>query len=118
MSHMIDFTTMKKWMPDYANAASIFVNETHTYTMAADGFLALSLYQYGGPASAQTNGPTVSVNGKFILKSISGARASNQATVSNLSTTIPVCANDVVNVTYSSDVAGSTDIVFIPGRWV
>ena len=112
----IDFTTMKRWLPDYSNSTSIMVSSQKSYTMSADGFISLGLFRYAGASAADAR-ITVTINGKTVGYVGNGAIAANNAKQANYTNMFPVLAGDVVTVEFSSDVTALTSIYFIPGKW-
>lgn len=115
-SAKIDYTTLKRWVPDYENAASIFVNNTKTYTMANTGFLSLELFKYASSSAAYVE-LKVTIDGVVVAGARSDASSTSGAKVVTYNGMIPVSAGDVVQVEYSAD-ANSSNIWFIPGKWV
>lgn len=115
-SSKIDFTTMKRWLPDYSNATSILVSNKSSYTMDADGFISVGLYRYNAPTMTDVT-IAVSINGKTVGYVGSGAVAANGAKVVSYTNMFPVLAGDVVTVNFSPDTIVLSRIYFMPGRW-
>lgn len=115
-SQNIDFTTMKRWLPDYSNATSILVSNKTSYTMDADGFINVGLYRYDNPASTDVT-IAITINSKTVGYVGSGAVAVNGAKVVTYTNMFPVLAGDIVTVNFSSDTAVLSRIYFMPGKW-
>lgn len=112
----IDFTTMKRWLPDYSNATSILVSNKASYTMESDGFVNVGLYRYNDPASTDVTIAVV-INNVTVGYIGSGAVAANGAKAGTYTGMFPVLAGDIVTVNFSPDTAALSRIYFIPGKW-
>lgn len=112
----IDFTTMKRWLPDYSNASSILVSNKASYTMGADGFVNVGLYRYNSPESTDVT-ISVAINGVTVGYVGSGAVAANGAKVGTYTGMFPVLAGDIVTVNFSPDTVTLSRMYFIPGKW-
>ena len=107
----IDFTTMKKWVPDYANRGSTNLltgsGSTHSFTIQENGFITYSLKIYGVQNHAQ-----IYINSKIIIDEeavTSSAYGPNGV--------LPVSIGDEIYCVYSTDTGGNF-VYFIPGKWV
>lgn len=108
-SDKIDFSTMKKWMPDYSNQVSL--GRITEYTATEDGWICASYYGYN------TNGiytAIIKVNNKTVWTDSTEATAPNGTRASRGTIMIPLCKRDTI--TGLSGVA--EDSYFIPGKWV
>lgn len=115
-SDKIDYSSLKKWVPDYANATSILVSGTSTYSMSADGFVSVGLYRYQSP-SATDSTITIKINNVPVGYIGSGAVAANGAKTVTYSNLLPVLTGDSVEIQFSGDVAVLSSAYFIPGKW-
>ena len=107
-SSNIDFTTMKKWIPDYENKGSTNIL-SKTINVIADGwidFQEIVRYSTSGDVFLK-----ISVNEELII-SVTG-RKDSEAKFSGL---VPVRSGDTVSVLYSSD-WGTPKAYFVPGKW-
>lgn len=106
----IDFTTMKCWVPDYANRGSTSLltgsGSTHSFTIQSNGFITYSLQRYGSGNYAQ-----IYINNKLIVDE---EALNNSAYGPN--GILPVAAGDQIYCKYSTD-TGNNFVYFIPGKW-
>lgn len=113
-SALLPTSTMKVFMPDYANQSSTNVFSSGTsYTASATGFIYV-LYSSYSTAGAITN--FIAVNSKAVMSGYQEAKAPSGAWVASASGTFPIAAGDVVTV-------GTGTVItkvgyFVPGRWV
>lgn len=112
----IDFTTMKKWVPDYSNYGSTNLwASSSTTTITENGFVYAFINAYKTNANSQTN---IKINGKIVAQSHAEARGPNNAVVCDCSGIFPVSAGDIVSYDVHSGNVNSRDCYFIPGKWV
>ena len=110
----IDFTTLKRWSPDYANKSStnLFSSSTSA-TMTGNGFIEYEINYYN-TSSAPTL--TLKINDKSVQIAEGGKDLNN-----NLATTMSgmrqVSVGDVVTLTKSGN-KNYQRLYFIPGKWV
>lgn len=104
----IDFTTLKKWIPDYASYQNISTMPTSDspYTCPSDGFISFKMYKYGSGTTGE-----VYINGTMVAQV--DAPSSGAA---GLSLVVPVASGDSVYFKRNLDTSGW--LHFIPGRWV
>lgn len=107
-SQNIDFATLKKWVPDYANRSNtnLIPNKETTVTIQDTGFICFSIIRY-----SNGNHSAVSINGKQMMES--PAAASGYGTCTGV---LPVTSGDIVTLEYNTDTPHW--FYFIPGRWV
>lgn len=107
-ANSIDFTTMKKWVPDYANRSNtnLIPNKETTVTIQDTGFICFSIIRY-----SNGNNSAVSINGKQMMGST--AAASGYGTCTGV---LPVTSGDIVTLEYNADTPHW--LYFIPGKWV
>ena len=111
----IDFTTMKKWVPDYANATVTNVFTSNVYTASGDGFVYVFWEGYNQSAAIDAS---IQVNGLRIARNVSENTSSSAARTGSVSAFCPVCAGDVVSINYNSGtVQNIREGFFIPGKW-
>ena len=110
----IDFTTMKRWVPDYSNMSSTnLASQSDTFTIADTGFMQFKL-------NAWSQSPvqlTLSINGKTIFDETFEPRTSNSLCQGTISGVIPVTNGDVVSFSKSGS-WNNHEAHFIPGKWV
>ena len=104
----IDFTTLKKWIPDYANRSNtnLIPNKETTVTIQDTGFICFSIIRY-----SNGNHSAVSINGKQMMES--PAASSGYGTCTGV---LPVTSGDIVTLEYNTDTPHY--MYFIPGKWV
>ena len=110
-SDNIDFTTMKKWVPDYVNmdATNLLTGsgKTYTITITTTGFITYAIKRYGAGNKAR-----LYINDRIVVEE---EAVNNNAYGPN--GVIPVTAGDEVYCIYSADTSGN-GVWFIPGKWV
>lgn len=110
-SNNIDYTTMKKWVPDYTNmdANSMLTGsgKTHTITISTTGFITYAIKRYGAG-----NKSRLYINDRIVIEE---EAVNNNAYGPN--GVIPVSAGDEIYCVYNTDTSGN-GIWFIPGKWV
>lgn len=117
MSSKLDFTTMKRWVPDYANRSNtnLWANSTTT-TITDFGFVTCVVNSY----KVNTNSRTyIYANGKEMAVDAAEARGPNSAVVSGASLVLPVSPGDVISCGMTD--GGGYNIkncYFMPGKWV
>ena len=109
-SDKIDYTTLKRWVPDYANKSATNLASNNTATITETGFAYISIRGYSTSGSYEAN---ISVNGQEIYYQIIEALSPTSARALYTGFTIPVAAGDVITAT-----RGLNAVNFIPGRWV
>ena len=109
-SSMIDWTTMKHWVPDYSNMQDL--GRISSYTAQETGWVFARVYGYSTSSTYET---TLSVNGVSVYyDSVEAISGSGTRSV-NSGVLIPVSAGDVVTGMATVN-AGPTN-KFIPGKW-
>jgi len=109
-SSKINYPTLLKWVPDYANQVSL--GSITTYTATADGWIVAHYYGY---STTEQYTAIININGNVVHTDTTEAQAPNGARSSQGSIMLPVCVGDVVTG-LSSDGQYSTSY-FIPGKW-
>ena len=109
-SSMIDWTTMKHWVPDYSNMQDL--GRISSYTAQETGWVFARVYGY---STSTTYEATLSVNGVSVYYDSVEATSGSGTRSVNSGVLIPVSAGDVVTGMATVD-AGSTS-KFIPGKW-
>lgn len=107
---MIDWTTMKHWVPDYSNMQDL--GRISSYTAQETGWVFARVYGYSTSSTYET---TLSVNGVSVYYDSVEATSENKTRSINSGVLIPVSAGDVVTGMATVD-AGPTN-KFIPGKW-
>lgn len=108
----VDFTTMKKWVPDYANrgGTNILTGSGNAISITESGWIDFhEIYKYS--SSSGNAYLRVSVNDKEIIRLVSPTSRDIQ-----YSGMLPVEAGDTVKVYYNLD-AAAPRAYFIPGKW-
>ena len=109
-SSMIDWTTMKHWVPDYSNMQDL--GRISSYTAQETGWVFARVYGYSTSSTYET---TLSVNGVSVYyDSVEAASGTGTRSV-NSGVLVPVSAGDVVTGMATVN-AGPTN-KFIPGKW-
>ena len=109
-SSMIDWTTMKHWVPDYSNMQDL--GRISSYTAQETGWVFARVYGY---STSSTYEATLSVNGVSVYYDSVEATSGTGTRSVNSGVLIPVSAGDVVTGMATVD-AGPTS-KFIPGKW-
>lgn len=109
-SSMIDWTTMKHWVPDYSNMQDL--GRISSYTAQETGWVFARVYGY---STSSTYEATLSVNGVSVYYDSVEATSGSGTRSVNSGVLIPVSAGDVVTGMATVD-AGPTS-KFIPGKW-
>lgn len=107
-SDKIDFTTFKRWVPDYNNTSStnlVPADET-SVTIQQTGFICFSFVRYSNNAEVY-----MTINGAKVMSGIAGAQGYGQ-----ISGIIPIVAGDIIEISYNTDTPHF--MYFIPGKWV
>lgn len=114
-SQNIDFTTLKKWMPDYANKQALTSAQIRDYTATADGFLSLGLSKY---SSNQSQSPTITIkiDNVEMAKITSGATDRGGYPQVTYTGTFPIHNGERMTNDTSTDMTNHG--YFIPGKWV
>lgn len=115
MSHKIDFTTLKKWIPDYANKQTLTSTQIRDYTATADGFLSLGLSKYSANQS-QSPTITIKINNVEIAKITSGATDRGGYPQVTYTGIFPIHNGERMTNDTASDMQNHG--FFIPGKWV
>lgn len=117
MTNNIDFTTMKKWVPDYANLDSTnLFSGTTSATMVSDGFITIYLNVYNSSTDTDVS---ILINNKSVYRQQEANRSGGSTRVANIEAFFEVSAGDVVTYTLnSSTTRNAAQCNFIPGRWV
>ena len=109
-SSMIDWTTMKHWVPDYSNMQDL--GRISSYTAQETGWVFARVYGY---STSSTYEATLSVNGVSVYYDSVEATSGSGTRSVNSGVLIPVSAGDVV--TGMSTVNAGPTSKFIPGKW-
>ena len=109
-SSMIDWSTMKHWVPDYSNMQDL--GRISSYTAQETGWVFARVYGY---STSSTYEATLSVNGVSVYYDSVEATSGTGTRSVNSGVLIPVSAGDVVTGMATVD-AGPTN-KFIPGKW-
>lgn len=109
-SSMIDWTTMKHWVPDYSNMQDL--GRISSYTVQEAGWVFARVYGYSTSSTYET---TLSVNGVSVYYDSVEATSGSGTRSVNSGVLIPVSAGDVVTGMAMVN-AGPTN-KFIPGKW-
>ena len=108
----VDFTTMKKWVPDYANGQVSSFNTA----MPDDGFVFAYYSAFSSTASIDIY---ISVNNVNVAHDYQENITSGGTRVASTSAFVPVAAGDTLTYSASSTVTNrATTVVFYPGKWV
>lgn len=107
---MIDWTTMKHWVPDYSNMQDL--GRISSYTAQETGWVFARVYGYSASSTYET---TLSVNGVSVYYDSVEATSGSGTRSVNSGVMIPVSAGDVVTGMATVN-AGPTN-KFIPGKW-
>lgn len=108
-SSNIDWTTMKHWVPDYANRSSVNLASSDRASISQTGFAAIEVYAYNTSDLQEID---VYVNGSKVWMAQQEAAAPNGARSVHNAFTIPVSAGDVITAS-----TGLQAVNFIPGKW-
>ena len=109
-SSMIDWTTMKHWVPDYSNMQDL--GRISSYTAQETGWVFARVYGY---STSTTYEATLSVNGVSVYYDSVEATSGSGTRSVNSGVLIPVSAGDVV--TGMATVNAGPTSKFIPGKW-
>ena len=109
-SSMIDWTTMKHWVPDYSNMQDL--GRISSYTAQGTGWVFARVYGY---STSSTYEATLSVNGVSVYYDSVEATSGSGTRSVNSGVLIPVSAGDVV--TGMATVNAGPTSKFIPGKW-
>lgn len=109
-SSKIDFTTMKRFMPDYAKKSNTNLVSNGRATISETGFAYISIRGYSTTESYEAN---LYVNNKEINYCIMEATGPAGARALYTGFVIPVAKGDVITASRGLDAVN-----FIPGRWV
>ena len=109
-SSMIDWTTMKHWVPDYSNMQDL--GRISSYTAQEPGWVFARVYGY---STSTTYEATLSVNGVSVYYDSVEATSGSGTRSVNSGVLIPVSAGDVV--TGMATVNAGPTSKFIPGKW-
>ena len=109
-SSMIDWTTMKHWVPDYSNMQDL--GRISRYTAQKTGWVFARVYGY---STSSTYEATLSVNGVSVYYDSVEATSGSGTRSVNSGVLIPVSAGDVV--TGMATVNAGPTSKFIPGKW-
>ena len=109
-SSMIDWTTMKHWVPDYSNMQDL--GRISSYTAQETGWVFARIYGY---STSSTYEATLSVNGVSVYYDSVEATSGTGTRSVNSGVLIPVSAGDVV--TGMATVNAGPTSKFIPGKW-
>ena len=109
-SNMIDWTTMKHWVPDYSNMQDL--GRISSYTAQETGWVFARVYGY---STSSTYEATLSVNGVSVYYDSVEATSGSGTRSVNSGVLIPVSAGDVV--TGMATVNAGPTSKFIPGKW-
>lgn len=104
--HNIDFTTLKKWVPDYENkgSSSLIVSDKTNFTSTIDGFITYRLGVYGN------NTAYIDINNKRV------AEFSTTSDYGFIDGMIPVSTGDEIELRCKTDTP--VYAYYIPGKWV
>lgn len=108
-SSNIDWTTMKHWVPDYANRSSVNLASSNRARISQTGFAAIEVYSFNVNGFQKID---VYVNGGKVWMGVQEAAAPNGARAVQNAFTIPVSAGDVITAS-----TGLQAVNFIPGKW-
>ena len=108
-SSNIDWTTMKHWVPDYANRSSVNLASSNRARISQTGFAAIEVYSFNVNGFQKIE---VYVNGSKVWMGVQEAAAPNGARAVQNAFTIPVSAGDVITAS-----TGLQAVNFIPGKW-
>lgn len=112
----IDFTTMKKWVPDYSNASSTNLwSNTNTATMTDTGWVACKICGFKANALCEMY---INVNGVNVGVDVTEARSPANAVTATVNVFLPVSAGDVVVADFNGANINWRSCIFIPGKWV
>lgn len=107
---MIDWSTMKHWVPDYEHAQNL--SRVSSYTAPSAGWVFARVYGYDASTSYEA---TLYVNGITVYYDNVEATSSTGTRSVNSGVMVPVNAGDVVTGMATIN-AGPTS-KFIPGKW-
>ena len=109
-SSMIDWTTMKHWVPDYSNMQDL--GRISSYTAQETGWVFARVYGYSTSSAYEA---TLSVNGVSVYYDSVEATSGTGTRSVNSGVLIPVSSGDVV--TGMATVNAGPTSKFIPGKW-
>lgn len=108
-SSNIAWTTMKHWVPDYANRSSVNLASSNRARISQTGFATIEVYSFNVTGFQKID---VYVNGGKVWMGVQEAAAPNGARAVQNAFTIPVSAGDVITAS-----TGLQAVNFIPGKW-
>lgn len=108
-SSNINWTTMKHWVPDYANRSSVNLASSNRARISQTGFATIEVYSFNVTGFQKID---VYVNGSKVWMGVQEAAAPNGARAVQNAFTIPVSAGDVITAS-----TGLQAVNFIPGKW-
>lgn len=113
----VDFSTMKKWVPDYAQKSSTNIfSSGNSYTVTQDGFMqyALNAYRLGSSVAPTA---TIKINDEAIIIAESYRDYDNNM-VTGASGVLPVSNGDTISLTFTGGpTVNYKQGYFIPGKW-
>lgn len=119
MSSNIDFTTMKRWVPDYANSSDTVLANNNGYHITQTGWVRVHVYGYSSYGEFTIR---IFVNSKLVWSNSTSGTAPNGARVVKGDVIIQVAAGDIVTATAQNaednQYSQAVDCYQIPGKWV
>jgi len=116
-NNQINYSTLKLWMPDYAQKGSTnLLSSDNSTTFTDTGFVYYECLVYKDDSTS----PHIDVrlNG-YIFNAADGAKDLNNNLVAQVRGLVPVAAGDTLAVSYSSgSLVSKRNAFFVPGRWV
>lgn len=111
----VDWSTMKKWVPDYANASSTNLASNNRATITQDGFAVVHVYGY-----AVSNNHTIKVfvNSHLVWANTQEATAQNGARAIQQDFMIPVSSGDIITASSPDGGLQTFTVTMIPGKFV
>lgn len=112
----IDFTTLKKWVPDYANASSTNLwGDAPSATITDTGFVSCRIGIYKVNEAAQVE---IAVSGVIVAKGYSESRAPGNGVPCATSAMVPVSSGDTISYDSHGGDLLYRECYFIPGKWM
>ncbi len=111
----IDFTTMKRWMPNYSAGQSLITGVDNTWTAPGNGFV---FVEFTGFSSTGAFATYIRVNGCAVAGEFAEYSNPSGTYVSSLSAFVPVKTGDVITITTGAPNTRNAVAYYTPGIWV
>lgn len=111
-SDVIDYTSLKKWTPDYSQKSNLTLDSNGKATISQNGWV---IYHYFGYTINDSHTIEILVNDTLVFQQLQEARSTTGASAVYGDTMFPVSTGDVITQTGATQ---EHTAIFIPGKWV